>query len=280
MKQFKIRASACGSIMAGQIGLSDKNHDKMRALITRDIDGKKPLTENMQVEMADLIFRHANPTLPAGAKSYCEQWLKEQIYERRKRVETKYMDKGLIVEDHSIDMIAELLGFGMLVKNEKKFSDAFMTGEPDVLPKDVVIDAKNPWDCFTFPLFAKEIPDTDYEWQGQVYMHLTKRKKFILAYTLLDTPGNIIEREAKSYSYRAGYGELEQEMYDDFEKYMTYKKIKNQFKIKTFEVEYSLDKIKEIRVRVKMCREYIDTLLIDLGLDPINKSKSKSNARK
>ena len=83
MKQFKIRASACGQIMT-----NPKNKDNIISQTTQ---------------------------------TYIDIWLKEQIYNRRKKISTKHMQKGLIVEDNSLDFIAEQLGYGLLIKNEKHY---------------------------------------------------------------------------------------------------------------------------------------------------------------
>ena len=66
IKQFKIRASASGKIMAAR-GL-----------------GKT-------------------------GETYLQEWLKEQIFGVRKQIKSKYIDKGNLCEDDSIDFIANRL---------------------------------------------------------------------------------------------------------------------------------------------------------------------------
>ena len=134
-----------------------------------------------------------------------------------------------------------------------------MTGTPDLILKDCVIDVKNSWDCFTFPLFETEIPNKDYFYQGQVYMHLTGKKKYKLIYTLLDTPKEIIEREAYYYANN-NYLEYDEDLYKKFEKKMTYKDISDDLKIKVFEFDYCPKTIETIIERVKECRSIIEKL--------------------
>jgi len=105
-------------------------------------------------------------------ESYLQQWTKEQLYGRRKFMTNKYVEKGLIMEDASLDYIAEHLGYGMLVKNEDYFENEYFTGTPDVILNNHLIDVKNSYDCFTFPLFFNGVPNKDYYWQAQVYMAL------------------------------------------------------------------------------------------------------------
>lgn len=218
IKEFKIRASACGSIM-----------------------GVKGLGKT--------------------GESYCESWLKEQIYNRRKEFTSKYTDKGNIMEDNSLDFIAEMLDYGMLVKNELFKENDFCTGTPDVILKDHIIDVKNSWDCFTFPLFDTEVPNKDYYWQAQVYMFLFDLSKYKLIYVLSDTPAHLIEREAFYYAKQNGYEELDMDIYEDFVKKMTYPDIPNEKKIKVFEIERNESDIEKIKERVIECRNYINKLL-------------------
>lgn len=229
MKEFKIRCSAIGQIMT-----NDKSGNSM---------GKT-------------------------AKSYCEQWLKEQIYGRTKEFTSKQTQKGLIVEDNSIDFIAEQLKLGMLFKNELLFENDYMQGTPDIILPDTIIDAKNSWDCFTFPLFEDGIPTDAYEWQLQGYMGLTGRDKAILAYVLSDTPINLIEKEAYWWCKNNGYEELDMEIFREFVSRMTYKNIDPKFKLKTYEIYKDEAKIKQIENRVYQCRDYIEILKLKINYKP------------
>lgn len=250
--RFKIRASAGGHIMGGDIGLSDSQQIEYDKLSTKE----KRLTEKQAVTLKSLELKKGNPELPKGAKTYCKDWLKGQLYNRRKEIHSKYLNKGHDVEDESIEYIAQQLGYGMLFKNSKQFSNDFMQGEPDVLMSDTIIDAKNSWDFTTFPLFETEIPNMDYYWQGQIYMELTGKRKYRIVYTLIDTPEYLIEREFSSYCW-ANNIEQDQDIYDEFVARMTYPDIPDHLKIKCFDFEYNEQDVKDIYTRVEMCRDYI-----------------------
>lgn len=255
MNQFKIRASAAGKIMAGSAGLTAKQTDSLNVLMT-----KEKRTDKQDETMQGLIHKRDNPELSQGAKTYCKQWLKEQIYDRRKEFTSKYTDKGNIMEDNSLDFVAEQLDFGMLIKNEEHFSDDHMTGTPDAILKNAVIDVKNSWDFSTFPLFETAIPDPDYYWQAQTYMNLTGKSKYLLIYVLSDTPLHLIEKEAYYFSKDQGYGDLEQDMLDKFIKKMTYPDIDDALKLKVFEIDRNEEHISQIKERSEMCLLYIDDL--------------------
>jgi len=189
--------------------------------------------------------------LSKTAQSYVETWIKEQIYKRRKLVTTKYMDKGNMVENESISFAGRVLNAD-ITKNEQRYENELLIGTPDVITEDYVIDVKNSWDCFTFPLFYENVPNKDYFYQAQGYMALTGLSHYKLIYTLLDTPDSLIEREFKYAS------ELD---FDSFAKDYRYNEIDEAYRIRIFEIERDDDVIDAINGRVIECREYINNLI-------------------
>lgn len=220
MKEFKIRASAAGKIMTNGRGKNEM--------------GKTAL-------------------------SFCEDWLKEQIYNRRKEFSNKYTEKGLVMEDNSLDFIAEQLGYPMLLKNTRYIESDFMQGTPDVILNDLIIDVKNSWDCFTFPLMETELPNSDYYYQMQVYMALADKPNAKVIYVLSDTPANLIEKEA--YFKAKDTGQEYEELLKEYTAKMTYPDIPDRYKIKVFDVARNDETIKAIEARVVQCREYINELM-------------------
>ena len=182
--------------------------------------------------------------------SYCEEWLKEQIYSRKKEISSKYLDKGNMVEQSSLDYIASELGYGSLPKNEESFENDYLTGTPDAIFSDHIIDVKNSWDCFTFPLFFDNVPNKNYYWQAQGYMALTGLDYYRLIYTLMDTPEELIKKEYFGSNLD----------YDTFAKHYKYSDIDSKYRIKVFEIERNDIDIDSIYTRVVECREYINNI--------------------
>lgn len=197
--QFKIRASAGGKIMTSP---KDKN---------------------------ELISQ--------TTKTYVYEWLKEAIYGVKKEISSKYIIKGLKMEDTAIDKAIDWLDIPFAIKNEQSFIDEYFTGTPDLIVDGVVYDIKCSWDCFTFPLFEAEIPTKDYFYQLQIYMHLTGCRKAKLVYVLLNTPDELV------YETKYDYSDLDKK-----------------YKIKTFDVEYDETVISTLTDRVKNIREFIKNL--------------------
>lgn len=258
---FKIRCSAIGKIMGGALG---KPTDKQLARIV-ELEKKqeaKPLTELQAKELADLIAkRDSPPQLQEGARTYCQQWLKEQLYGKKQEFSSKYTEKGTKCEPAAIDLLAEYMNYGMLAKNDRRYTDdPDIEGEPDIVLPEMIEEIKNSWSCFTFPLFATELPDVDYEYQVNGYMAVTGKKRAAVNYILIDAPEEIIDREALIVSRKAGFNEVDMELYDEVYNKMTYKDIPVELRVKRFEFERNDQLIATIRERVKLCREYIESI--------------------
>ena len=192
-------------------------------------------------------------------KSYVQKWYIEQLYERKENIISKYLTKGIQNEDESIEMLSAKTGEFML-KNERYFEDDYFTGTPDVITDEYIIDIKNSWSPFSFPLFTEEI-DKAYFIQGQIYMYLTGIKKYKLVYTLTDTPFDLIEREARQFAFKENI-DFDDALLKKFIKQMTYGDIDEKLKMKIFEFDYDETVIDELKSKVELCREYLKTILI------------------
>jgi len=182
--------------------------------------------------------RSKSELLSQTCKSYLEEWLKEQIYGVEKEIKSKYLTKGIDVEEIAIDYYAEEKELGFVLKNDQHFENSFCKGTPDLIHDGIVYDFKSSWDCFTFPLFDIE-PEKEYWMQLQIYMHLTGLKKAKLVHTLQNTPDELELNEPKDYS-----------------------DLSSKYRIKEFDIDYDSDFIESVRIRVKMCREYIEIIKI------------------
>ena len=199
LKEFKIRASASGKLMT------------------------KP--------------RLKSEVLSKTTKSYLEEWTKEQIYGVRKNIQSKYLTKGNQVEDDAIMYASQELGWLFAAKNDEYFEDEYFCGTPDVILDDTIIDIKSSWDCFSFPLFFNGIPNKDYYYQLQTYMHLTGRRKAQLVYVLMNTPEELTFEESHDYS-----------------------EISSKYRIKTFDIDYNEEDVQEMQLKVEESRQYIKEL--------------------
>lgn len=259
--KFKIRCSCIGKIVGdgkGGGGLTDK-----QAINLKSLQDKEKRTIKQEQLMQELIAkRDAPPSLSATAKTYCEDWLQEQLYGRKKEIKSKYLDKGNFVEDESIEFISHLF-FEDYVKNEEYFEDEFKTGTPDIIAPNLIIDMKNSWSFETFPLLAKDNPNYDYYYcQLQGYMDLCDKDNSKLIYTLMDTPDHLIEREIKRECYDSlrPEEEIRKELYEK----MRYGDIDPKLRHKEFSFTRNKDFIYKVHEKVILCREYIEELVNQL----------------
>lgn len=194
--------------------------------------------------------RSKNELLSKTTISYLEEWMKIQIYAREKKITCKYFTKGIEMENYAISYAQMHIENNQVTpsfKNEKQFENDYMTGTPDVFFDDEVWDIKCSWDCFTFPLFEKKIPNKDYYYQLQGYMALTGLKKAKLVYVLADMPDDLIERELL-YNENAKY--------EDY----IYSNVDDKYRIKVFKIDRDEDVINAIKEKVIQCRNYLENL--------------------
>ena len=195
--------------------------------------------------------------LSETCKTYCEDWVKEQIYQRRKEFTSKQTDKGNKTEAEAVELLEELYGWGFAAKNAERKSNGFLSGECDIVLPGMIVDVKSSYSCFTFPLFDTVIPDACYEWQIQGYMYLWGKKEGMVSYCLMNMPDEMIQKELR-WKLPDGFTK---EQYDtEYAKYI-YSDIDTQYRVKSFRFEYDADKMKQVEERVELCREYITTLI-------------------
>lgn len=139
--------------------------------------------------------------LSVGAKTYLEKLAKQFVYGYDEVISGKYMDKGIQVEDQTIELINRVF-FTNYKKNTERRSNEWVTGECDILVPGVkIIDAKSSWSLATFPATSKAGEDKGYEWQGRVYMMLWDVPEFEINYGLVNTPDDLIGYEDTALHY-------------------------------------------------------------------------------
>jgi len=125
------------------------------------------------------------------AKSYIKQVAKENFYGYRSEINNKYIQKGLMQEQDSIDLL-NTVRFEGYIKNTVRMVDELMTGECDIITDASIIDIKTSWSLDTFPVMAEDGYDTIYEWQLRAYMRLYNRPKAELIYCMVTTSNELL----------------------------------------------------------------------------------------
>jgi len=188
--QHKFRASSLAEIMTDPVSIDQSLlSDEMK-----EICAKKKKTDDDKKALAPFWDK----SLSAGAKTMCEKLAKQFVYGYDEAVSSKYMDKGIQVENQTIALINQVF-FTNYKKNTERKTNEWITGECDIIvPGKKVIDAKSSWSLATFPATIKSAEDKTYEWQGRAYMWLWDVPEFELIYGLVDTPEDLIGYEDES----------------------------------------------------------------------------------
>jgi hypothetical protein len=195
-------------------------------------------------------------------KHLIEVYIAEK-YGRKRDIQTKQMKKGIEAEQDSIDLLSMYLKLPFS-KNEERFKNDFITGLPDIINGDTIIDIKSSYDLWTFLGNIPDKLDNLYYWQMQAYMWLTGTIKATIAYCLVNTPESIIQQE-KYYLLKKMdvISEESPEFVKEAMKIefnMTFDDISINERILTFNVNRSEDDILRIENKVLKARTFLQEL--------------------
>lgn len=181
-------------------------------------------------------------------------------YGRKRDIQTKQMKKGVEVEDESILLLNKYWNTNY-EKNQDRYTNGFITGHPDILDKDKVVDIKSSYDLWTFLGNLPDKLDNLYYWQLMSYMWLTGAKKGHIAYCLSNTPFGIVEQEKRYLLNRMDVISEESPEYVKeamrLEFNMTFDDIDVSERVLIYTVDRNEDDIVRIQNRVERAREYL-----------------------
>lgn len=191
---MKFRSSSVAALFTGTDGLTYAQARDLEDLLSRI-----KLTEKQAEKRDELIAKRDAPIeLPVGAKSYIEELVDQEIYKYSPSFSSKETEKGTKVEDESIEIYNRLFftNHSKLVESDEYYEleDEFTTGHPDIVSKELkkVIDIKSSFTKKTFPKFAKDGKNSNYEWQVKNYLRMLKWTHGEIAYVLTNTPEELL----------------------------------------------------------------------------------------
>lgn len=138
--------------------------------------------------------------LSKGAKSVLDKMAKEFVYGFNEVISGKYMEKGIIVEDQSIELYNSVF-FTDYKKNTERKTNDWLTGECDIFTGSKIIDIKSSWSLPTFPATEEEGQNKGYEWQLRAYMMLWNVDEAEIAYCMVNTPDELIKFEQEELHF-------------------------------------------------------------------------------
>jgi hypothetical protein len=270
----KIRSSALGLINTEPRGKTNlEKYNEAIALLSEEevkYDGmKKELKSAIakaekiaklksEIELLEQIKYDSQ--LSETCKSYLVQTYILEKYGRVKEVSTKEMKKGILVEDDSINLVSIIDGI-LYSKNTERFSNDFITGTPDIINGNEIIDIKSSWDIFTFLSNIQDPISELYYAQLQGYMALTGATVGTIAYCLTNTPDSIIEGEKYALLRNMDAVTEEDPAYKrelaKLERNRRFSDIPIEERVLTFSIERDNDYIEKTYRKVEKCREFL-----------------------
>ena len=207
-KEMLFRCSAVGNLMSdSKAKLSEKQLIELDRLAGLRSAGK--LTVKQTQTLADFESRKNAPVeLSISAQSYVDEFIFEYKYRRVEEFSTNATDKGTKTEDDGI----HVLNMAMKTrykKNTERFNGDYLTGEPDIIGKDMILDIKSNYTWKSF--LKKKSIDSIYKWQLAGYCQLLNKRKGAIAYTLNNTPLETIRSEITKRYYKNGLVDLTDE---------------------------------------------------------------------
>lgn len=262
-----IRCSCIGKIMAN--GKGSVLTEKQAAELER-LQGLPSRTEKQEATLQEYIAkRDAPPELSETAKSYLKEVYMSYKYGKESlggSERSKYTIKGRSVEDQSIMMLSRIDGLPY-DKNQERFTNAYLTGEPDILVRDEdgnitkVIDIKSSWDGASLLSNIGNPLNPLYYWQVNGYMALTGATEAEVCYCLVNMPQEIIEGEKKRIFYTMNPATEENVDYkkaiERLENAMTFDEIPIRERVVRFSMKRDEEIIQKIEKRVIQCREWL-----------------------
>jgi hypothetical protein len=204
--------------------------------------------------------RSKSEVLSQTAKSYIEDLFNELEFGYRKEFSSRYTDKGLEMEDEAIQFASEQFDWEFVVKNTERFTNDYITGEPDINTDNLLADIKCSWSLDTYPMFEADLKNKDYYWQLQGYMWLTGKTQAELVYCLMNTPLQIVEDEVRRAHWKAGLIDEDIDLRHEVQLKHNYDNIPSKLRVKRYIVERDEKAIEKIIDKVEIAREYYKML--------------------
>lgn len=205
--------------------------------------------------------RSKGEVLSQTTKSYIKELVLEHKYGIRKEINSRYLDKGNMVENESIELTERVLDLDLIVKNESYFENDFICGTPDIIMGDTIIDVKSSWSAHTFPFFLDdELPNKDYYYQLQGYLALTGATKGMVVYCLINTPEEIVLDEIRRTSWSRHELDVTEETEAEVRQQHEFGHIPEVNRVKAYYIERNDEVIQAIYERVNECNIYYNRL--------------------
>jgi hypothetical protein len=165
----------------------------------------------------------------------------EEILDIKPLCVSKSLIRGVEQEDESIEIVNRVLGLN-LKKNTTRFTESFLSGEPDLLLsdsklellKDSVLDIKTCETKGSFDSKTAKSANDDYFWQLYAYKRLAKKSKCFIVYVLPSYSERVIKKIVMTHYNRKVSFEEADYYYNFFKTYGLEETIKKEPDLNTY----------------------------------------------
>jgi hypothetical protein len=289
-ENWKPRASQIGYLMTNlPEKFTEENKKELNLLLEIKQTGINPDTgrankwsDTLQSKLEKLKkLKKGVDELPTGAVTKLEEIFNHIFWLRKKLLNNKYLEKGIMVEEDALQLLSEVDGV-IYWKNDIFLETEYSQGTPDNMFNRIRDTKSN----YEFDTFQKAELNSLYSWQIKDYTlmaielgHKIERTGE-LCYCLVNSPWHRIEAERKSLFYSMGMPEeheerwikaasqLERNHIFDIHKFKEdypnvdlintfWRDIPKHMRVKKFEVTLEDEDIKHIKRRSKMAKEWL-----------------------
>lgn len=283
---FKCRCSAINKMMADHKDhrpITDKQIERIKQLEAKA--GEKPLTQNQELELAELHLKRENTGKILQLSGSCIAYLMEvyawEVYGmvpvKKEYEEVDQLRKGTKCEEQALTMLC--IVDGVLYKTHKdRIENDFLSGivdayvGEDIYSAEAVTDIKNAFDMPSFLCKTTSGLENGHEDQLQGYGDITGATDLSISHTLVDNPPEdmydlymkMLNRLKKGVidtstpSFQLELRKFEEEEWPIFERSMKFSHIPYERRVFKKPVEpMTQERRIQIYDRVKFCREYL-----------------------
>jgi hypothetical protein len=201
-----------------------------------------------------------NGDLSKTAQSHLIEVYAKEIWDIERDIVTPAMRKGTEAEESGITLLSRV-DKRIYVKNEERKVNEYVSGHPDIVIEEEIIDLKLSFDALTFLPKLIEPIDKMYDFQIQGYLWLFDKKRGRISYALTDTPDNIIQGE--KYRLLRSMDVVSEESPQfiaaakKLESNMRFSHIPKELRVINHYVERNNEVIEKIPSKVKKAREFL-----------------------
>jgi hypothetical protein len=271
---FKVRCSAISKVCSSSRDYPCLTELQEQEL--KDLEAKPTLTDKQKEKMAALIVKRENGKKVILSDTCIEYLMEEYAWRTegmisvgKESMELLQLKKGKMQEGEAVKLLCIVDGIMYNINKERVYND-FLSGELDIFDGQEVMGANSIGDIknsFDYPVFLKKINkglENGNKEQVQGYCDIAKSSKGFIAHCLVDMPEEIIEdmkyRLLKKMNCATELSPEFMEEWEKWERSMRFSHIppaQRVFKIPvTPFTEFERQKVYD---RVKICREWLNS---------------------